>query len=51
MIRQSNGPGDPENHPLPVALSRAGIAGLPAAITDAGAQAGRGVMKWCQTFI
>lgn len=41
MIRQSTGPGDPENHPLPVALSRAGIAGLPAAIADAGAHAGR----------
>ncbi len=36
MIRQSKGDGDPQNNPLPMAITRAGIDGLPATIADAG---------------
>jgi integrase/recombinase XerD len=41
MIRQSEGDVDPQNNPLPGALIRAGIDGLPATIGDAGPQAAR----------
>jgi integrase/recombinase XerD len=40
------GAGGPEKHPLPVALSRAGINGLLAAIQDAGAHAGRRFLEF-----
>jgi site-specific recombinase XerD len=41
MIRQFKGDGDPQNNPLPAAMTRAGIDGLPATIGDAGANAAR----------
>lgn len=41
MIRQYRGDGDPQNNPLPVVMSRAGIDGLPATIAAAGGRAAK----------